>query len=68
MEQADGITASGKAEDESVTGFDHMSFSYGFSDFSKHIVFFQERLGVLDATCAARKRLPLRTSAIRRRL
>ena len=29
---------------------------------------FQERLGVLAATCAARKRLPLRTSAIRRRL
>jgi len=30
--------------------------------------FFQERLGVLAATCAARKRLPLRMSAIRRRL
>jgi hypothetical protein len=28
----------------------------------------QERLGVLAATCAARKRLPLRMSAIRRRL
>ncbi len=28
---------------------------------------FQERLGVLAATCAARQRLPLRTSAIRRR-
>ena len=28
----------------------------------------QERLGVLAATCAARKRLPLRTAAIRRRL
>ena len=26
----------------------------------------QERLGVLAATCAARKRLPLRTSAIHR--
>jgi len=26
---------------------------------------FQERLGVLAATCAARERLPLRTSAIR---
>jgi hypothetical protein len=26
----------------------------------------QERLGVLAATCAARKRLPLRMSAIRR--
>ena len=34
---------------------------------SRQIQFVQERLGVLDATCAARKRLPLRTSVIRRR-
>ena len=30
--------------------------------------YIQERLGVLAATCAARQRLPLRTSAIRQRL
>ena len=41
MEQADGITAAGKTEDEPVSGVDHMSFSYEFSDFSEHIVFFQ---------------------------
>jgi len=29
-------------------------------------LYVQERLGVLAATCAARKRLPLRMSAIRR--
>ena len=31
-----------------------------------HAFEIQDRLGVLAATCAARKRLPLRTSAIRR--
>ena len=33
---------------------------------SRQIQFVQERLSVLAATCAARKSLPLRTSAIRR--
>ena len=42
-----------------------MKKSTGLSDGTEKTAEIQERLGVLAATCAARQRLPLRTSAIR---